>query len=99
MSSHAVNAFGCDRSALFKSAGTWCTTPPEIFFCDTDELTGFRTSARPGGLAGIATFDLDGGQGRNRTTDPRIFSSVSKTNYIAQMITKTCAYRPLHGTE
>ena len=33
-----------DRSAFFKSAGTSCTTPPEIFFCDTDELTGFGTS-------------------------------------------------------
>jgi hypothetical protein len=44
MSSHAVNAFGWDRSAFFKSAGTSCTTPLEIFFCDTDELTGFGTS-------------------------------------------------------
>jgi hypothetical protein len=45
MSSHAVNAFGWDLSAFFKSAGTSCTTPPEIFFCDTDELSGFGTLA------------------------------------------------------
>jgi hypothetical protein len=61
MSSHVVNAFGWYLSALFKSAGTSCTTPPEIFFCDTGELPGFgtldqtETSPDPGKLAGIAT--------------------------------------------
>jgi len=33
MSSHAVNAFGSDARAFFKSAGSSWTTPPEIFFC------------------------------------------------------------------
>jgi hypothetical protein len=39
MSSHAVNACGEYVSAFFKSAGTSCTTPPEIFVCDTDKLS------------------------------------------------------------
>jgi hypothetical protein len=41
MSSQAVNASGWDLSAFFKSAGALCTTPPEILFCDTQELSGF----------------------------------------------------------
>jgi hypothetical protein len=32
MSSHAVKALGLDVSALFKSAGSACTTPLEIVF-------------------------------------------------------------------
>jgi hypothetical protein len=32
-----------------------------------------------------------GGQGRNRTTDTRIFSPGAKTDYVAEMITKTYA--------
>jgi hypothetical protein len=38
ISSHAVNALGSDVSALFKSAGTSCTTPLEIFFSNRDKL-------------------------------------------------------------
>jgi hypothetical protein len=38
MSSHAANACVSDASAVFKSAGTSCTTPLEIFFCDIDNL-------------------------------------------------------------
>jgi hypothetical protein len=34
MSSQVANAVGFDLSALFKSAGTSCTTPLEIFLCD-----------------------------------------------------------------
>ena len=45
ISSHAVNACGSDVSAFFKSAGTSCTTPPEIFFCDIDKLS-FRKPQR-----------------------------------------------------
>ena len=45
MSSHAVNACGSDVSAFFKSAGTSCTTPLEIFFCDIDKLS-FRKLQR-----------------------------------------------------
>jgi hypothetical protein len=40
MSSQAVSAFGSDRSAFFKSAGSTCTTPLEIFFFAMDELAG-----------------------------------------------------------
>ena len=43
MSSHVASAFGWDLSAFFKSAGISCSTPPEIFFCDTNELSGFGT--------------------------------------------------------
>ena len=39
ISSHAVNACGSEVRAFFKSAGIWCTTPPEIFFCDMDKLS------------------------------------------------------------
>ena len=39
MSSHVVNACGSDVSAFLKSAGTSCTTPLEIFFCDIDKLS------------------------------------------------------------
>jgi hypothetical protein len=38
MSSHVANAGGFDLSALFKSAGTPCTTPLDIFLCDMDML-------------------------------------------------------------
>jgi hypothetical protein len=43
MFSQAANALEWDLSAFFKSAGSSCTTPPEIFFCDTDEISGFGT--------------------------------------------------------
>src|SRR5450755_3171195 len=49
ISSHAVNACGSDVSAFFKSAGTSCTTPLEIFFCDIDKLS-FRKPQRRGDL-------------------------------------------------
>jgi len=39
MSSHAANTCGLDASAFLKSAGTSCTTPLEIFFCDIDKLS------------------------------------------------------------
>src|SRR5450755_137564 len=39
ISSHAVNASGSDVSAFFKSVGTSCTTPLEIFFGDIDKLS------------------------------------------------------------
>src|SRR5438445_13322371 len=39
MSSHAANACGLDASAFFKSAGTSCTTPLEIFLCDINKLS------------------------------------------------------------
>jgi hypothetical protein len=45
MSSHAVNACGSDVSVFLKSAGTSCTTPLEIFFCDIDKLV-FRKPQR-----------------------------------------------------
>ena len=45
ISSHAVKACGSDVSAFFKSAGTSCTTPLEIFFCDIDKLS-FRKPQR-----------------------------------------------------
>src|SRR6202035_1628420 len=45
ISSHAVNACGSDVSVFFKSAGTSCTTPLEIFFCDIDKLS-FRKPQR-----------------------------------------------------
>ena len=38
ISSHAVNACASDISASFKSAGTLCTAPLEIFFWDIDKL-------------------------------------------------------------
>jgi hypothetical protein len=31
ISSHVASACGSDVRACFKSAGSWCTTPPEIF--------------------------------------------------------------------
>jgi hypothetical protein len=34
MSSHAANARELDASAFLKSAGTSCTTPLEIIFCE-----------------------------------------------------------------
>src|SRR4029077_9344809 len=49
ISSHAVNACRSDVSAFFKSAGTSCTTPLEIFFCDIDKLS-FRKPQRRGDL-------------------------------------------------
>jgi hypothetical protein len=58
MSSHAVNAFGWDSSAFFSLQGTSCTTPPEIFFCDTDELSGFATLAT---VAVAKPYTLDRG--------------------------------------
>jgi hypothetical protein len=67
MSCHAANAFGWDLSAFFRSAGISCTTPPEIFFCDTDELSGFRTAA----VAWPYTFDSD-----NRSPDESISLAV-----------------------
>src|ERR1035438_8368340 len=39
MPSQAVNACGSDVSAFSKSAGTSCTTPLEIFFCDIEKLS------------------------------------------------------------
>jgi hypothetical protein len=33
--------------------------------------------------------DLNGGQGRNRTTDTRIFSPRPKTSYVAEITAKT----------
>src|ERR1700686_2443949 len=45
ISSHAVKACGSDVSAFFKSAGTSCTTPLEICFCDIDKLS-FRKPQR-----------------------------------------------------
>ena len=44
ISSHAVNACGSDVSAFFKSAGTSCTTPLAIFFCDRN-CTPFVSSS------------------------------------------------------
>jgi hypothetical protein len=59
MSSHAVNTFGSDVSAFFKSAGIWCTTPLEVFFCDIDELS-FRTLQRRENLRkGCGAFGYD----------------------------------------
>ena len=58
ISSHAVNAFGSDVSAFFKSAGTRCTTPLEILFCDINELP-FRTLQRRENLSkgwGVRTW-------------------------------------------
>src|SRR6202040_2327021 len=49
ISSHAVNVCGSDISAFFKSAGTSCTTPLEIFFRDMDKLS-FRKPQRAGDL-------------------------------------------------
>lgn len=62
MSSHVASAFGWDLSAFFKSAGISCTTPPEIFFCDTNKPSGFGTLETKrkhhptGDLAAIASF-------------------------------------------
>src|SRR6202040_1844913 len=39
ISSHAVNAYGSDASAFFKSAGASCTTPLEIFLRDIERLS------------------------------------------------------------
>ena len=46
ISSHAVNACESDVSAFFKSAGTACTTPLEIFFCDIDKLSFHKVQRR-----------------------------------------------------
>src|SRR5579864_6959362 len=51
ISSHAVNAGGSDVSAFLKSAGTSCTTPLEIFFCDIDKLSFRKPPAARGSLA------------------------------------------------
>ncbi len=52
MSSHAVNAFGSDVSAFFKSAGSSCTTPLEMFFRDVDKLFFRRLQQRKDLLLG-----------------------------------------------
>src|SRR3984957_15722718 len=46
ISSHAVKACGSHPSAFFKSAGSSCTTPPEIFFCDIDRLSSRKPQRR-----------------------------------------------------
>ena len=45
ISSHAANACESQVSAFFRSGGTSCTTPLEIFFCDIDTLS-FRKPER-----------------------------------------------------
>jgi hypothetical protein len=48
ISSHAVNAFGSDVSAFFKSAGNSCTTPLEIFLSNIDKLSFLKLQRREG---------------------------------------------------
>jgi len=50
MPSHASNACGSDARVFFRSAGTSCITPLEIFFFDIDKLS-FRKLHRREDLA------------------------------------------------
>jgi len=57
MSSHVANAFASEVSALFRSAGRSCTTPPEISFLLRTSLLSVLAGVRNVGEGGIRNLE------------------------------------------